>query len=84
VNRNSRTLFSLTNRCSNYLPVYMKVNHVLICVYLKVFCMLAMRKIFMSSLFSQVKKYFLYAQMSIQCVEYAFPVIYLLLVARNI
>jgi hypothetical protein len=42
--------------------------------------MLAMRTIFMSSLFSQVKKYFLYAQMSIQCFEYAFPVIYLLLV----
>jgi hypothetical protein len=29
-----------------------------------------------------VQKYFLYAQMSIQCVECAFTVIYLLLLAR--
>ena len=30
------------------------------------------------------QKYFLHAQMSIQCVECAFTVIYLLLVARNL
>jgi hypothetical protein len=30
-----------------------------------------------------LQKYFLYAQMSIQCVEYAFTVIHSLLVARN-
>jgi hypothetical protein len=30
-----------------------------------------------------LQKYLLYIQMSIQCVEYAFTVIYLLLVARN-
>jgi hypothetical protein len=40
----------------------------------------------MSTLFrgGRVQKYFLYAQMSIQCVECAFTVIYLLLVARNL
>ena len=31
-----------------------------------------------------VQKYFLYAQMLIQCVECAFTVIYLLLVSRNL
>jgi hypothetical protein len=31
-----------------------------------------------------LQKYFLYAQMSIHCVEYPFTVIYLLLVARNL
>ena len=54
VNRNLMTLYCLTKRCSNYLPVYMKVNYLLICFYLK--CKLAIRKIFMSSLFSPVKK----------------------------
>ena len=49
-------LYCLTKRCSNYLPVYMKVNYLLICVYLKCFYKLAIRKIFMSSLFSPVKK----------------------------
>jgi hypothetical protein len=56
VNRNLMTLCCLTNCCPNYLPVYMKVNYFLICVYLKCFCKLAIRKIFMSSLFSPVKK----------------------------
>ena len=56
VNRNLMILYCLTKRCSNYLPVYMKVNYLLICVYLKCFYKLAIRKIFMSSLFSPVKK----------------------------
>ena len=56
VNRNLMTLYCLTKCCPYYLPVYMKVNNFLICVYLSVFCKLAIRKMFMSSLFSPVKK----------------------------
>ena len=56
VNRDPMTLYCLTKRCPNYLPDYMKVNYFLICVYLKCFCKLDIRKIFMSSLFSPVKK----------------------------
>jgi hypothetical protein len=56
VNRNLLTLYCLTKRCPNYLPVYMKVNYFLICVYFKCFCKIAIRKIFMSLLFSPVKK----------------------------
>ena len=56
VNRNLMTLYCLTKRCPNYLTVYMKVNIFLICVHLKWFCKLAIRKIFMSPLFSPVKK----------------------------
>ena len=44
VNRNLMTLYCLTKRCPNYLPVYIKVNYFLICVYLKCFCKLAIRK----------------------------------------
>ena len=34
VNRNLRTLYNcLTKRCPNYLPVYMKVNYFLICLF---------------------------------------------------
>ena len=50
------TLYCLTKRCPNYLPVYMKANNFLIFVYLKCFCKLGIRKIFMSLLFSPVKK----------------------------
>ena len=76
---------SQTKRCPNYLPVkHMKVNYFLICVYLKCFCKLAIRKLFMYCVGGGLQKYFLYAPMSIHCVEYASTVIYLLLVARNL
>ena len=51
VNRNLMILYCLAKRCSNYLPLNMKVNYLLICVYLKCFYKLAIRKIFMSSLY---------------------------------
>jgi hypothetical protein len=72
VNRNLMTLCCLTNCCPNYLPVYMKVNYFLICVYLKCFCKLAIRKIFMSSLFSPVKKRNIFFVRTVKCIARVF------------